>query len=258
MSLSVLDKIKLKTQQILVKTDDYLRQADTFGPKATQHSMIFAGTATMAGILGVWAIVAAPTLPALAGIAAIASMPTAFTVGGAAINVAGVSLLGGGGTGVIFAGLTKLYNSVRGTQNFNVNGDFECILKDNNGSIDFDKVDINNVVLVNRKEVLKSIENGTFHEKYAGIRTLNEKGPGYSYYKIPKERALEVITTLPYYWDKEQYVPRNAQWEENFKAIRRECFKEAKSFDLKAKILNRMNAYREGYEGQEVKRKYNV
>lgn len=231
MSLSVLDRIKIKTKDVLIKTDDYLRETNYLGVKASQHAMVFAGVATMTGILGVMTIVAAPTLPALAGIAALASMPTTMTVGGAAINLAGISILGGGGTGIGFAALAKIYNVMREKKNDYVGGEFECVVKNHTGEQKYDQV-----VRVSRKDVLKSVENGTFDQKYDSIR-IQEASFGYAYCRTDKNN-LESMATLPYLQGDTQYVSKRTS--EECQIIRRECFKEARSFSLKAKILDRI------------------
>lgn len=263
MSLSAFDKIKLKTKQILVKTDDYLRESNTFGPKASMHGMAFGATAVMAGIVGVMAIVAAPALPVLAGVAAVAAMPTALTIGGASISLAGASLIGGGAAGIAFAGIAKIYNNIRGSNNQHVQGEFECIVRDRatNPSIENDKVfnniDLNKVVKVDRKTILKSIENGTFHDKYVGIR-VNGVNHEHAYHKIPEGMVLEEAAAIPFKYGTKEIKVTNGEWKEDCKTIRRECFKEAKSFDLKAKILNRISAFREEVEGKKMTSKYNV
>src|SRR5579875_1028708 len=161
MSLSTLDKIKLKTQQILVKTDDYLTTTK-HGMDASHHGIMFGGLSIIAGITGVMAIVAAPTLPAIAGVAALASIPT-FTVGGAAVNLAGATLLGGGAASIAFSAFAKMYKSVKGDRDYYINGELECLPKGSEG-------DLSKIVKVDRKEVLKSIENGTFSQKYDSVK----------------------------------------------------------------------------------------
>ena len=240
MSLSILDRIKIKTKDVLIKTDDYLRDTNYLGVKASQHSMAFAGVAVMTGILGVMAIVAAPTLPALAGVAALASMPTAMTIGGAAINLAGATLLGGGGAGIGFAALAKVYNVMRAQKDDYVGGEFECVVKNHTGPQKYDEV-----VRVSRKDVLKAVENGTFDQKYDSIR-IQEASFGYAYCRTDKNN-LESMSTLPYLQGEKQYVSKRTS--EECQIVRRECFKEARSFSLKAKILDRIKASKAEMEG---------
>jgi hypothetical protein len=249
MSLSTLDKIKLKTQQILVKTDDYLTTTK-HGMDASHHGIMFAGVSIIAGITGVMAIVAAPTLPAIAGVAALASMPT-FAVGGAAVNLAGASLLGGGAAGLAFTAFAKMYKSVKGDRDYYVNGELECLPKGSSNPNEFVKVD--------RKEVLKSIENGTFNDKFELIKVENFHNPGEHFkIKLPKEKALEIIASQPYLISDKVIKPDIDSWIEDCQKVRRECFKEAKNFDLKASIMNRINNFREKIEGESVKKKYTI
>lgn len=268
MSLSALDKIKLKTQQILVKADDYVREQDSFGNTGTKLGMMFAMTGVMVGVLGVATIVAAPALPAIAAIASVAAAPTALSIGGASINLAGASLLAGGGGGIIFAGISKMYSAIRGTQNNYVRGEFECILRDKNvnPSIEndtvFNFVDLNNVVKVDRKTILKSIENGTFHDKYIGIRINGAEpkntGHEFAYHKIPTGMRLEDAAGIPFKNGPTEINVTNKEWKEDCQIVRRECFKEAKSFSLKANILNRINTFRETVDGHRSTAKFNV
>lgn len=250
MSLSTLDKIKLKTQQILVKTDDYLTTTKN-GMNASHHGVIFGQTAVVAGILGVMAIVAAPTLPAIAGVAALASIPT-LTIGGAAINLAGASLMAGGAAGLAFSGLAKIYRSIRGDKDFDVNGEFECWPKGKDH-------EPNAVVSVSRKQILKDIENGTFEQKYDAIKVdAPENNKGYVRFIPSPTNQLEVAATLPYKSHDSVITPDFAEWEDDCKKVRRECFKEAKNSNLKANIMNRINDFRAKLEGDSPKNRYTM
>jgi hypothetical protein len=266
MSLSTLDKIKLKTQQILVKTDDYLTTTKN-GMDASHHGIMFGAASIIAGITGVMAIVAAPTLPAIAGVAALASIPT-FAVGGAAVNLAGATLLGGGAASIAFTIFAKMYKSAKGETNYHVNGELECLPKGSNG-------DLSKIVKVNRKEVLKSIENETFSQKYEAVKIRDFHDPnGHFMLEIPNAHTLVVKGNEKYYSStagildrvaSEAYIegpylakPAQESWAEDCKTIRRECFKEAKNADLKASIMNRINNFREKIEGAAPKKKYTV
>jgi hypothetical protein len=251
MSLSALDKIKLKTKEILIKTDDYLRKPEYEGITATQKGLLFGATSVVAGIFGVAAIVAAPTLPALAGVAAIASIPS-IAIGGATINLAGATLLGGSVAGITFSALTKLYANIKGERNDYICGELECFVKNGNPYNE-------EVIRVNRKQVLKDIENGTFSQKYDGIRVRNSGSPtGYISYRLPEKNPLEVISSLPYLFGEKQITPKKEEWLSVVKQVRRECFKEAKDFNIKASIANRISEFREKFEGRTSTRKFNI
>jgi hypothetical protein len=247
MSLSNLDKIKLKTHQILVKTDDYFTTTKN-GMDASHHGIMFGAAAVTAGILGVAAIVTtAPALPFISTVAALASIPT-FTVGGAAVNLAGATLLGGGSAGIVFTALAKMYKSVRGDRDYHVNGDFECWTKD--GS---------ELTRVSRKEILKDIENGTFSQKYDAIKvSAPENSKGYNRFVVPDNNSLEVTASLPYKIYNKEILPNATEWEDDCKKVRRECFKEAKNSNLKASIMNRISNFREKIEGISEKKKYTI
>lgn len=240
MSISLAEKIKLKTQQVLVKTDDYLRDYDYQGGKAMQHGIYFAGTACAIGILGVAAIVAAPAIPAIAAIAATAAATIpSITIGGATVNLAGISLLGGGAGGLAFAGFAQLYKAIRGEQHHEVFGQLECFKKGEHYV---------NAILVDRKEVLKDIENGTFYDKYESIKVHGKEN---SILK-PTANILEFAAALPFLNITSWQEPNSALLKEDCKTIRRECFKEAKSSSLKVAISNRISAFREQYENSSM------
>jgi len=250
MSLTTLDKIKLKTQQILVKTDDYLTTTKD-GMNAGHHGVMFGATAVIAGITGVMAIIAAPTLPAVAGVAALASIPT-FTIGGAAVNLAGATLLSGGAAGIAFTALANMYKSLKGDRDYYVNGKFECWPKGKEG-------DPNAVVTVSRKEILKDIENGVFSNKYDSIKVdAPENIKGYTNFIPPQDNQLEIAATLPYLSCDKIITPRAREWEDDCKKVMRECFKEAKNAELKASIMNRINNFKEKIEGISSSKRYTI
>lgn len=251
MSLSTLDKIKLKTQQILVKTDDYFTTTKN-GMDASHHGVMFGAAAVTAGILGVAAIVTtAPALPFIGTVAALASIPT-FTIGGAAVNLAGATLLGGGSAGIAFTAFAKMYKAVKGDRDYYVNGEFECWTKGSNNTT-------GELVKVDRKEILKDVENGTFSQKYDAIKISAPENPkGYNRFIVPENNSLEVTATLPYKIYDKEIVPNGREWEDDCKKVRRECFKEAKKSDLKASIMNRISGFREKIDGISEKKKYTI
>lgn len=251
MSLSTLDKIKLKTHQILVKTDDYFTTTKN-GIDAGHHGIMFGAVSVIAGITGVAAIVTtAPTLPFIGTVAALASIPT-FAVGGAAVNLAGASILGGGAAGIAFTAFAKMYKAVRGDRDYDINGNFECWPKGQENNP-------NAVVTVSRKQILKDIENGTFEQKYDAIKVdAPETSKGYIKFIPPTNESLEVAATLPYVAGGDIYTPRRAEWTEDCQKVRRECFKEAKNSNLKASIINRISNFREKLEGNAPSKKYTI
>lgn len=235
MELSLAERIKLKTQQVLVRTDDYLRDYNYLGNKAVQHGVFFAGTACTIGLLGLATIISVPAFPALAAIATVTATIPSITIGGAAVNLAGISVLGSGVAGLAFSSFAQIYKSIRGDQHHEVFGQLECFKKGENYV---------NAVLVDRKQVLKDIENGTFYDKYESIKV---HGKDNSVLK-PTANILEFAATLPFLNITSWQEPNSALLKEDCKTIRRECFKEAKSSSLKAAISNRISAFREQYE----------
>lgn len=237
MELSITEKIKLKTQQILMKTDDYFRNTGEnrwSGMPATMDGLLFSATASVVGMLGVATIVASPDMPILASVAAFAAKP-ALTVAGVTINNAGLTLIAGGYYGINFSAFAKLYRQIRGDLKEHVSGRLDCVVKEN-GEL--------KEVSVDRKTVLKAVEDGTFYQHYTAIRTYQNMG--YEDIKIPLQDSLEKIAALPYFHGSKQVIPQRV--EEDVKIVRRECFKEAKDANSAHKIMNRINGIREKVE----------
>lgn len=104
--MSILNKIKEKTESVLKSTDTFLRN------NGAMSGMIFAGVATILGIVGG---VAMAGFPGLEGISHIASLPVSNIMLDAnqPLNVA-IASFGVAYGGIAMAGLSKLYSIARG------------------------------------------------------------------------------------------------------------------------------------------------
>lgn len=230
--MNLSEKIKLKTQQILAKTDDYLRGHTYCEGGAVHHGICFAGTSLMLGFVGISGMFDTASLPALNAVAS----NGINTMTGHAISNAGVAFIGASGVGVIFSTFAQIYQNIRGEHTHDIFGSFEIYNKD--GSL----------LTLPRKEVLKNIENGTFNDQYCAIKTLSGQ-----FIVHNEEGILEKAVQLPYLDHDNYHSPNYSCLKEDCYTIRRECFKESRNSDLTATILQRIGQIRLHTEKQNTK-----
>lgn len=267
MSLSTLDKIQLKTEQIMVKADDYFR-ANIYPDKlhkvsnAALHSFIIFGSSAVSGVYGF----ATKDIPiAISGLQ-IPIKPSMIMVGGIIASTA-------------FFALASVYKKLKGEFDYNIQGELDCWPKGTNPDLKSNNLD--SLVRVSRKEVLKSFENGTFFEKYDAIKIEDHNYIGFApssleeiaskpfimkYVEGPKRSNSKFVlenTAAIEAFRKEQeelekgYISqeymknhkivsnKSEKWTDECKKIRRECFKEAKNSQLRDEINNRIKNFRE-------------
>ena len=114
-NLSISEQIKYKAQQAAMKTSHFIEH------HGVHVGLGFAMGSVLLGIAGVTAM-AATAAPAMVGgaiVAKIAALASANAIGLGAfgatgsITAAGASILGGGIAGQLFAGLSKLYSTIK-------------------------------------------------------------------------------------------------------------------------------------------------
>lgn len=233
--MNFIDKIKARTEQILMKSDEFVRNYGV-------HTGMGAATVSvLSGIGGVAAIAGGVGVGSLAAVAAAPVM-----IMGVPIAAAGALLLGGGAAGIGFAGLSKLYKEFRGGEvQKHVWGPqhLECV--DNDGK----------KVKLDAMDVYKEIELGTFKNKYQSLIVQDRHNNNPEQAKAYKADSLTLENTTALVLNNNV---NSSSAIDNIETVRRNIIKEAKSSSIIAKVSDALNKFQETDWVQNAKtRKFN-
>lgn len=219
--MSLLDSIKIKSQQIAMKTDQFIRE------HGVMAGMSFGAASIIVGIAGVAAMsaVAVPGAVVAAPIAAAASLAsgTGLTVLGVSVNAAGAAFLAGGGGGIAFSALSKAYKTIRNKGVFNdaLLGYHEMKCLDNN----------NQLQSVPAMKFFEMVEKGTLKNEFKEVVGRIHLGNG-----VHEERRYSSDLTL----EQASYL----QGEQDCEKIRRLLFKETNDMSFAQKLKDKMKSMR--------------
>lgn len=229
--MNIVDKIKLKTEQIYTKTDQFLRN------HGAVMGMGVAVASVTLGITGIALAATAATAPLSAplALAASAASATGSTWLGIPVTAAGSLMLNGGYLGLAFAGLSKLYRQFRGgkIEDF-VWGPQQLSCIDKEG----------NTVKRDALTVYKEIELGTFKDKYTHMGTENYKTKSINYNEskdLTLESAMYKILGPDLYKDD----PYSSSIVDNVETVRRVLFKESNNYAKMADLSDKIKRFRE-------------
>lgn len=218
--MNILDKIKLKTEQIVLKTDDVLRNHGVIagmGLAAAGMIVGIAGVAAMATVAAPGAAVAAP----IAAIASIAS--TGISVLGIPINLAGCAIFGAGFSGIAMSGFSAAYKAIRGVDafydSFKGHQTIECI--DNN----------NKSVHMSALKFYELVENGTLKNNFSAVIDPRDSSATTNGNPSQKRTYISDLTL-----DQASII----QGEPDLEKIQRLLFKEAKDIPFASKLKNKL------------------
>ena len=230
--MNLIDKIRLKTDQIYTKTDQAMRN---YGVEA---GMLMGVASVLVGVGGaaltVMAATATAPLAAPLALAATAASATGSSFLGIPVMAAGSVLLNGGFAAIGFTALSKLYKDFKGgkVEDF-VYGpqQLECVDK-NGKSVKVDSI-----------EVYKQIELGTFKENYSYLGINNQKDNTTKYHDAKDLNLESAVRKVegPSLYEYDHYAQPIVH---NIETIRRVLFKESKNYNEMADLSKKIKDFR--------------
>ena len=233
--MSTLNIIKIKTQQIAMKTDEILRE------HCFMAGLCLGAAAIVVGMTGIAAMatVAVPGAVAAAPIAAVASLAsgTGVTVLGVALNAAGTALLAGGVAGIAFSAFSKIYQSMRNTDVYHdrLTGYYNVKCVKESGD----------VVEVPALKFYELVEKGTLKDSFKEVIGHIHIGKG-----VHEERRYLPNMTL----EQATFIQGDTDCEK----IRRLLFKNTKDMDFASQLSDKIKSVREKFTSSISKNKLSI
>lgn len=234
-TMTILDNIKIKTQQLAMKTDQALRE---YG---VETGMFLGAASIVVGIAGIAAMstVAVPGAVVAAPIAAAASLAsgTGLTVLGVSLNAAGSTLLAGGFAGIAFSAFSKLYKSIRNTDVFHDQltgySHVKCVKESGD------------VVELPSLKFYEMVEKGTLKDSFKEVIGNIHVGNG-----VHEERRYLPTLTV----EQASFI----QGDNNSEKIRRLLFKETKDMDFASKLSDTIKNIRNKHLSNNSQNKFSI
>lgn len=233
--MSILNNIKIKTQQVVMKTDEVLRKHGVAG------GICFGAAAIVIGMTGLAAIstIAVPGAVVAAPIAALAGLAsgTGVTVLGVALNAAGSTLLAGGAAGIAFSSFSSLYKKVRNTDVFHDRltgySSVKCVKESGD------------IVEVPSLKFYEMVEKGTLKNSFKEVIGNIHLGKG-----VHEERKYLPNMTL----EQATFIQGDTDCEK----IRRLLFKNAKDMNFASQLSDKIKSVRDRFTSNSSQNKLSM
>lgn len=233
--MNILDTIKIKTQQIAMKTDQAFREHGVLAGMALGMAGVIIGGVGIAAI----ATVAVPGAAIAAPVAAAATLAsgTGLSVLGISFNLAGSVMYGASFGGIAFSALSKLYKSIRNTDTFHdsLTGYYDVKCVDKQGSI----------TEVPALKFYEMVEKNTLKDSFKEVIADIHVGNG-----VHEQRKYLPTMTL----EQASFI----QGEQDLEKVRRLLFKNTKDMDFAFQLSDKIKSIREKFTNNTSQSKLSI